>query len=334
MKILLPILGLLMLLCWSACETDFSLEGDWKDIPVIYSFLSEQDTAHYVRVERAFLEPGGNAVDIAQIPDSIYYRAGEVTIVLKNGTKTVELSRVNGEDEGYPREDGTFATSPNILYKAAKSAIDLEGGDVFQVMVMRNGEITAEAESTILEPLSFSQLPPQGLNVGNYSSNNNIAFLPAGEEAAVFDIRLIFRYTETDPNNQGNRLTKEVVWVLDEDYRRDADINTQRFPFSSEGFYQFVGSAIDPISNGNRQFDGIFFEVTAAGTEIAEYLDISNANIGITSAQAIPVYSNVDGGVGIVSSRYTKRSPSITLNSLSRDSLLNGSYTRDLNFVP
>ena len=58
-------------LFWSACETDFQLEGEWKDIPVVYAFLTQQDTASSVRVERAFLEPGGNARDIAQIPDSI-----------------------------------------------------------------------------------------------------------------------------------------------------------------------------------------------------------------------------------------------------------------------
>nr|HQU58973.1 hypothetical protein [Saprospiraceae bacterium] len=56
-----------------ACSTDFELEAAWKDIPVVYSFISVQDTAHYVRIEKAFLEPGGNAIEIAKIADSIYY---------------------------------------------------------------------------------------------------------------------------------------------------------------------------------------------------------------------------------------------------------------------
>jgi hypothetical protein len=334
MKNFLPFLALIMLICWSACETDFTLEGEWKDIPVVYSFLSEQDTAHYIRVERAFLEPGGNAVDIAQIPDSIFYQPGQIAVILKNGNDIVELSRVDGNLEGYPRQDGSFASSPNVLYKASKSAVDLQGGDQFQVMIMRDGEITAEAQSVVVDKLDFSQIPPNGLSVGSYGTNSAIAFLPEGDEAAVFDIRLIFRYNETDPNNPSNRLSKEVVWVLDDAYRRSSETSTQRFVFLGESFYQFLDSAIDPISNGNRQFEEIFFEVTAAGSEIAEYLDIANANIGITSAQAVPVYSNVDGGVGIVSSRYTARSASISLNTQSRDSLLNGIYTRDLRFVP
>ena len=51
----------------SACSTDFQLEGEWSDIPVVYGFVSIQDTAHYIRVQRAFLEPGGNANEIGQL---------------------------------------------------------------------------------------------------------------------------------------------------------------------------------------------------------------------------------------------------------------------------
>ena len=55
------LVGFLVVLFFSSCETDVVLEGEWKDIPVVYAFLSIQDTAHYVRVEKAFLQPGGDA---------------------------------------------------------------------------------------------------------------------------------------------------------------------------------------------------------------------------------------------------------------------------------
>ncbi|KAA3638695.1 MAG: hypothetical protein DWQ02_04770, partial [Bacteroidetes bacterium] len=68
-------IGLILLatLSITACTTDFQLEGEWKDIPVVYGFISVADTAHYIRVEKAFLEPGGDANQIAQIADSLYY---------------------------------------------------------------------------------------------------------------------------------------------------------------------------------------------------------------------------------------------------------------------
>ena len=84
-------------LMFSACETDFQLEGEWKDIPVVYAFLSEQDTAYYVRVEKAFLEPGGDATEIAQIPDSIYYKEEQISVSLEvNKSEFVSLMGSSG----------------------------------------------------------------------------------------------------------------------------------------------------------------------------------------------------------------------------------------------
>jgi hypothetical protein len=57
----------------AACSTDFELEAEWRDIPIVYGLLSFTDTAHYVRVEKAFLPEGGDARDVAQIADSLYY---------------------------------------------------------------------------------------------------------------------------------------------------------------------------------------------------------------------------------------------------------------------
>ena len=80
MKLLKPtILLLVLVMGWSACSTEVNLEAEWKDIPIVYGFLNIQDTAHYVRVQKAFLEPGGDALEIAQNSDSIYY--DEVTVV-------------------------------------------------------------------------------------------------------------------------------------------------------------------------------------------------------------------------------------------------------------
>lgn len=334
MKNLFPLFSLVLVLFATSCETDFQLEGEWKDIPVVYSFLSEQDTAYYVRVERAFLEIGGNAVDIAQIPDSIYYAPGEVTVTLTSGNETETLTRVSGDDEGYPRQEGDFAATPNVLYKLPLSAMQLTGGDDFTIAINRDGEITAEASSLMVEEIKFTQIPANGLNVGNYNSNNKVVWRPTGENAAVFDVRVVVQYNETDPNTPGGRLDKEVVWILDQDFKRVPSTSTQNIPFEGEGFYQFLANEIDPIDNGNRQFERLFFEVTGAGSEIGEYLNIANANIGITSSQAVPVYSNVDGGVGVVSSRYFVRSDAIGLNSISRDSLYNGVHTAPLKFVP
>lgn len=322
---------------WSSCETDFELEGDWKDIPVLYAFLSEQDTAYYVRVERAFLEPGGNALEIAQIPDSFYYDDNQVSVKLErlsNG-QTFELQRVDGRDEGYPRVTGDFANEPNYLYKLRRSQTTLNGGTDFRIIVEREGEEPATATSTIVREIELANLPLDGfMRFGDFTRDSKVEWRITGEDARVFDIRLKFRYRETDPENPGNRITKEIEWVLDQDLTRVDGSSLQTFRFPNESFYQFLDTELEPLATGTRKFDAVVFEVTAGGVEIEDYLRIANANIGITSAQAIPSYTNVENGVGIVTSRYKVTSFDLGLAAVARDSLYGSSYTKDLNFVP
>lgn len=329
---------LLMGLLWSSCETDFQLEGDWKDIPVVYAFFSEQDDNYYVRVEKAFLEPGGNAAQIAQIPDSIYYAADKVTVTLEKLStgQQVVLTRIDGRDDGLFREGGDFAQSPNILYKASRSQLNLRGGDAFRVIVDRGGDTTpATATSTIVEIPEFANLPfSRSVNFGDYSRLVRVEWRANGPNARVYDLRLKMRYLESDPENPIQRVPKELTWVINNAIPRNDNVSAESYQFQGASFYQFIGNELEPLEVGTRRFTNFVYEVTVAGQEIEDYLRIANANIGITSSQAVPVYTNVVGGVGIVSSRHTIVSEQLTLTPQALDSLLNGSQTRGLSFVP
>lgn len=324
------------ILMFSACETDFQLEGEWKDIPVVYAFLSEQDTAHYIRVEKAFLEPGGDATVIAQKPDSIYYDDSQLTVTLEVDGESFVLQRVNGTDEGYPREDGPFATTPNYLYKLPIAGVNLQGGDPFTVIVDRVGEAEpAIASTSVVEEMEITGTPISGaLKFGEFEKNYNLSWRPNGDNARVFDLRLVFKYEESLPNDPTTFVEKEVEWVFDDAFIRDDDnLSLQTYRFPNGTFYQFLGSAIPVDNNVTRKFDHIVFKISGAGKEIEEYLRIAGANTGITSSQALPVYTNVEGGLGVVTSRYTVFSDELRLDGRARDSLFTGVSTVDLNFV-
>ena len=68
----------------NACTDDFTLEGDFQDIPTAYAYLDAEDSRHFIRVQKAFLESGGNAVTNAGIADSIYYGLNDVSVILRN----------------------------------------------------------------------------------------------------------------------------------------------------------------------------------------------------------------------------------------------------------
>lgn len=108
------VLTLASLFIWSACSNDFEVAAPWKDIPVVYGLLSIDDEFHYIRVEKAFLDPDANALEIARVPDSLYYQNISVQLERVSNGQLFDMQRVNGEDVNIPREDGIFATSLTI----------------------------------------------------------------------------------------------------------------------------------------------------------------------------------------------------------------------------
>jgi hypothetical protein len=332
-KSLFPALALAFL--FTACSTEVDLEADWEDIPVVYAFLSTQDTAHYVRVQKVFLEPGGNAIEIAQITDSIYYQEVAVELTNLRTEETVVLQRVNGADEGYPKEEGAFANDPNVLYKVRASDIDLQGGDPVRLTINRNDETPpVTAETLILSPLDTTANPSPSIRIPRlrYTQNLTVTFIPS-EEAQLFDVEFLIRYRESvNSDNLTDFVERELVWPIAKGISRDDSSPRESVVVRGQSFYEFLGLNIPPANGKIRIFDGMDLSITAGGQEMLELVELSNANIGITSAQNIPVYSNVEGGLGVFTSRYLLQRNGIQVTQEALDSLINGIYTRQLNF--
>lgn len=325
---------ILIMFVLGACSTDFELEAEWRDIPVVYGFLSIQDTAHYIRVEKAFMEPGGDASKIAKIADSLYYDAKvQVQLQRVNTGQTFDMQRVNGTLEGYPREDGTFATEPNILYKIRASDIKLKAGEMIRLVINR-GE---DKEPVTAETVVLSEIMPRESNPFspvNFGYERNVSFAWDAEQSAqVFDLRLILHYFESTPGNPNNLIEKQLNWPLNPEIVRENNGSSRvDYTIKGEELYKFLQANLQPVNDRIRRFDSFDVQITGAGEELVELLRIIRANSGITSSQAVPLYTNISEGRGIFSSRSFATRTGLTLNSASLDSLKNGVYTRNLNF--
>lgn len=317
----------------SSCSTDFELEAEWKDIPIVYSFLSVQDTAHYVRVEKAFLEPGGNALEIARITDSIYYQNITVELVNLSSGKALTMERVDGNQEGYPKEEGIFANSPNVLYKVLADEAGFEEGDSVRVVINRGGnDEPAVAKTSIVGEIRINvNRPPDRISRTRYNLPLFITWTP-DEYARIFDVRFIFIYQERLPGESAFT-QKTAEWIVERDASYP-DNNGDAITYEAgwESFFQALATQIPEAEGAVRIFSSMELRITGAGEELYQFIRVSRANTGITSAQSIPTYSNVEGGLGIVTSRYSALREGIVLAEEAIDSLRNGIYTRGLNF--
>ncbi len=112
-----------LLFLMDSCSTKFDVAAPYKNITVIYGFLDQADTAHYIRIQKAFLDNNKSALTMAQSADSNYYASLNVKIerinLYTNGGihDTIHLNRVDLTAEGYPKQAGVFFNSPNYAYK-------------------------------------------------------------------------------------------------------------------------------------------------------------------------------------------------------------------------
>src|SRR5688572_7691267 len=161
--------GLLLasVIAFSGCSTDFDLTSDWKDITVVYGLVEHTDTAQYFKINKAYLSESTNALELAQVHDSVFYQNLDVRLIETNdaGTQTanVQLERVDGVLEGFPKPAGTFVNNPNWLYKTQHS---INGDRNYKLVVTKSDGNTTTAETKVVNDLIIIRpFPAQQVNI-------------------------------------------------------------------------------------------------------------------------------------------------------------------------
>lgn len=316
-----------------SCDNELDIIEDRKDIPVVYGFLSLSDTAQYIRLEKAFVDENTSALEIAQIADSLYYPDATVEIVRNSNGARFLLERVDGNLEGYVREDGAFAQSPNYLYKIKSENINLVGGEAYTLTINKGDNSDAIESSTVLLGETRIRRPdPVTSNILDFDYVDRTRFFwQTTGSARIHNLFIEFNFREKGPETGGVFERKTVEWPIIRNYESDDD----RVEVEIEGlqFYNFLAGAIEKDEDIERRFEDMTVRVISGGEEIRDFVAIGSANLGITSTQDVPVYSNIPGGRGIFSSTFTASVDRISLSNPSLDSLRNGIITRDLNFT-
>ena len=132
--------------------------------------------------------------------------------------------------------------------------------------------------------------------------------------------------TVTEFNNSTNTKTEKKIHI---------PINDQLFSstvtFRGLSFFESLKSNLTVDNQIRREIFSVDLTVKAAGPELYSFLEIVNANTGVTASQEIPRYTNMSEGFGIFSSTTSTVSRfGITPETISE--LKNNELTRDLNF--
>lgn len=318
-------------LLFTSCNNDLELVAGWKEIPVVYGFLSPSDTAQYIRVEKAFIDETVAPNVVAQIPDSLYFQNISVDLVLLSTGQRFPLQRVDGNLEGYPRKAGVFASAPNYLYKIKTDQLAIQTDKLYRLEVRdESGRVITSAETPVVGTYVMQASNPQQEIFFRYDKSLTFGWNSLEKSAYFYDLTLRVNVTEFTDNDPATAKSRTIEWPVERSFIRGG--SQPRVQVPGIGFYRFLSQALEADPRLSRKFESIDIVVDAGAESLYEYLSVGQANSGITGAEFVPSFSNIDNGRGLFSSRSRLVAKGFTINITTFDSLQNGVYTKDLNF--
>jgi hypothetical protein len=334
--LLIPVLSLL-----ASCSEDFKVGAPYKPVTVAYGLLNMGDTAHYIRIQKAFLDENKSALDLAQIPDSNYF--GSLNVHLKqfeNGVLKIDetLPRVDLAQENFIKQTGVFFNSPNYAYKS-KMALKADAGDslkyIYRLVVTNTSTGEVDSAETPVINSNFS--------VDEFYSGFSLAF-PGISQNAKFELTVrapangevfegIIRFRWVDVNNlSGTEAQDSVDWTFATGQKSPTSPGV-KLSVSERSFYSFLREAMgEAPANVTRKMSRADMIVWAGSKELQTYRQINGAQGGLTADQIKPVYTNLKGAnvYGLFASRAV-RSYRVFISEVTLDSLKTNIVTRPLN---
>lgn len=320
-KTLLISLFISFIMVFPSCETDFEINADWEEITIIYGLLNQEDTAHYFRINKAFL--GGNALKIAKIEDSSSYK-NDLEVILEGWEGSTKKQTIVFDTTTISNKDtGTWYNPYMVVYKGVGELNEDYDYKLFVKNTKSGKEMTSDTK--LIQDFSFIK-PNAGskanFNPGYFSkfSWNN------GVNAIRYEPLIRFNYFEV-PYGTQDTIPKSVEWYQSTQYADDASgYGEIEISVSGDAFYTVVASKIEPNYTGVRLAGLVDYVVSAAGVEYNTYLNVNEPSTSLV--QDRPEYTNIENGFGLLSSRYQK-TRTIEMNPITEQNLIN----MNLSFV-
>lgn len=341
-----------------SCETEVQVNAPFDDIPVVYGLLDITDTIHYIKVNKTFLGEG-DANLMATIRDSSEYEDIKVTVKRVNQFDGNKFDReyLLEEVEVTNKEEGLFYGPEQTVFAFEESALSAENKYLLEIDI-DNGRKIITSETDLISPDNVFRDFRYRLETAFWSSvkDNGLRFANSdtilqGYELSVFPptnskrVQLTFVFLYNDVLNIGGSeiIDNKAITINlgSKVVRKPEQPEKAEFDLGALTFFEFVNSIIpsaDETANLVKRVPvGCDFIVTAAEEELHYYMEVNTPSGDLN--QEKPEYTNIEGGVGIFSSRlkadFTTNSeiPFVTLNDETIQELVDGILTEQFGLA-
>tara|TARA_B100000683_G_scaffold162305_1_gene156438 strand:+ start:128 stop:1141 length:1014 start_codon:yes stop_codon:yes gene_type:complete len=319
------IFGLIIL---NACKTEIDVTGPWKENAAIYGLLNPNDSVHYIRIHRAYLDSQRSALEITQIEDSIYFDSLDIMAYAYSNNYIIDSFGLNRSILNN-KDSGMFKYPEQAVYSFHKM-LNSDYKYHFKINNPTTG-YQASASTQIIESDVYVLRPGELSKINFVSDKVHKVDFRLPKYAFDIEIYVELFFTETIGATSNTDSIKVQLYRLTNTEFDAGEIINVEYPGKS--FYSTLKNQIKEVPNIKRSADSIQYHFYFRGEHLSNYIRASYAQSGISGSQALLEYSNVENGNGIVSSVTEKHIYSKELAPIFKDSLACSYLTKKLNFL-
>ena len=341
-----------------SCDNDLQIIADWKDVPVVYGILNAEDSVHYIKLNKAFLGRG-DVMMMAQEFDSLHYAEEDVGLRLleqekawipsENGEGWLTISTIELEPtDEFDKPEGAFSSPTQIIYKSDTeiNADALYAAEVYRIssdtlIAYTKNPIAILSPVNITRPNSFS---PLTITPNGFVPNVEWKSIAGGD---MYELSMNFNYMEFPISGEADTLYRSIEFNFPSRLSNNSE-GGEKMTHSID-FYQFlnfIASNIPEDPTVRRLVVGmeaaqvvsgfaithacLNFKLLAAGEDLSTYLVLNENSSSLVLDR--PEYSNIENGIGILSSRTSDIVESVKITNSSNDEIATNDVTKHLNF--
>jgi len=278
---------------FSACNNDLKISADWKEVTAVWGLLNANDSVHYFRITKGYLDPKTGASVGAKVEDSLYYPNLNVRLEEYTTTGTLVRSFPLEEDRSIPKDSGFFGNKYQILYKTQAKLDPLR---IYKVVAITPSGDEVSSETKMVGTFGLSE-PARLPGVIRMSRKTNNIKFTTPLNGRVHEMTARIHYTQYDPDQptQTNEF-KYVDYVIYKNLFIEND--NSKFSYSLNGLeiIEFLNQTLPKIDTINRQLKGIEFITYVGGQDLATYININQPSTSIV--QERPSYTNISSKKG------------------------------------
>ena len=306
---------------FTACETDFDVNSTWEERTVVYGLLDAGDgkESQQIKISKAFLGEM-NALQMAQYADSINFDPNDLDVkivrIRNNGiTDTVSLVA-----DTTIRDGGIF-NDTIMIYTFENTDAFLHSNSEYELVIKNTNSVNpVNSRTEIISGFSFSNLGntyqfgfintfTEGVPSATVFSPASIQWKNSTDNGKIYQIDLLINYTEGPP---GDPYPEIKQLIFSQDLVSD---NEEVLTIEGEDFFNFLSINLTKDDTKTRNFVNIDVVMTVGSEDLEIYINVNKPITGIV--QERPYFTNINNGIGLFSSRFTKIKNNLPLTTQS-----------------